>query len=230
MVQRLTKILARYELSWIDVDKAEGEPMWEHLIRDSIDADIHKLLTQKADHYQLSTLSPKDPNGRVRKPAFSITQKMPLYLQTMGDLPRAALRARYFRLRYVLGRGNTSRGQCRLCQKGDENSAHLTECPNLPRAFILRREELYKAIAAEAGHRRTQSRVNQDRIHSYLSRISWPKAKKPLVKKVLAFHRNLINMYAAVAPPAWEEGATTQAIIIRRVRSLRPSVSPSSAS
>ena len=126
-------------------------------------------------------------------------------------------------LRYVLGRGNTTRGQCRLCQKGNENNAHLVECPHLPVKFITWREELYDAIASQVGHRRSNTRSSLDLLHRFLTNMQWPKAHKLLVKRVVAYHRSLINMYAQLAPPRWED-PNTRDITIRRVRTPRPPI------
>jgi len=220
VLQRLTKILRLYDLSWRDVDIIKKEGDWETEVNKAIDADIGRLLAAKAAHYQLPILHPYDDRGQPKNPSFSIRQKMPLYLQTMGDLPRAALRARYFRLRYVLGGSTTTRGQCRLCQKGDENVAHLLECPALPEGWIIRRETLYRAIAEQAGHTRVPTRRSLPLVHKWMATLQWPKAHKILIKRVTAFLRCLINMYAALAPPAWEPPSTRQ-IAVRRVRTAR---------
>ena len=223
VLHRLTKILSTYGLTWFDVDKIEKEGVWENDINDAINKDIRKMLVTAAAKYDLDSLNPYTSEGKLKKPGFSLHQPLTLYLQTMGDLPRAALRARYFRLRYVLGRGNTTRGQCRLCQKGNENNAHLVECPHLPVKFITWREELYDAIASQVGHRRSNTRSSLDLLHRYLTNMQWPKAHKLLVKRVVAYHRSLINMYAQLAPPRWED-PNTRDITIRRVRTPRPPI------
>ena len=224
VLQRLTKILHSYGLSWRHIDSCPRETAWEKQVTEAIDEDITRLLAAKSQHYHLPTLDPYGWDGETLKmPAFSITQKIPLHLQTMGDLPRAALRARYFRLRYVLDEGNVTRGQCRLCQKGDENITHLVECPLLPPDWIIRRETLYDAIAEQAGHARKRTSTGRALLQKWLATIEWPKAHKILVKRVSAFLRSLINMYAALPPPTWEPHATRQ-ITVRRVRTARLTV------
>ena len=186
VMDRFTKLLATYGFTWKDLWRCSTWKGWTMRIAQKLEDAIAQYTTVAATRHDL-------PHIAVRYPSFQ--PALPAYLRVGGDLACAGMRFRYSRLRHLPG-PPTNRGLCRFCRRGPENGHHLLRCTQLPPHLATAKCRLSTDIMIEA---QNPNLVSFDAMYA----LHWAHQTTPLLQRVLAFMRNVINAYAA-HPAPWE--------------------------
>ena len=209
VLTRLSRILGLYGLTWKNVYRTSDWDKWSERIHQALSHALNHLVDEWAHHYGFP---------HTYKAITSFQPPLPSYLEVGGDLACAGLRFRYARLRSLPYRDPTNHGTCRFCQQGPENGHHLLHCTSLPDDLNTHLLQLCQAITQEA-HRHDR----HFRPLSALYALQWPRQTKPLLIRVLAFMRTVINRYVSTLPAPEEDASFQTHFPIFRVRRIRSS-------
>jgi hypothetical protein len=228
-LQRLSKILAEYNLSWLHVFSKWDKPREK---RHSISRDIQRtIMIPSYLRYleKLVTSSTDVPANHRRQLLGNMAlsskeaQEPPLYHSLSHALSVAGIVFRAPYLRYQFRGAQIPRAACTWCGDWEgEYGYHLIRCSNAPQRITALRDKALRLIHADVyggdGHYPTDTiHLEEENMRRLLSlywpgRASWgPKGRKDTGKQPdrealrasLLYMQETINAYAAEEPAVW---------------------------